>query len=427
MSVPTTTDQFLEYLTSSNVVDSDRLTPYLNECKQNNKLPDQPKVFANQLVRDGLLTPFQAQQLLAGRHRNFTFGKYRLLEPLGAGGMNKVFLCEHVVMRNRVAVKMLPRKKNEDPAKVARFFREARAVAALDHPNIVRAHDIDTSNEKYHYLVMEYVDGISLHDFVAKRGPLDPAHAANYIAQAAAGLEHIHQAGMIHRDLKPANLLLDRAGVVKILDLGLARFEDDEERITERYNDTSILGTVDFLSPEQTMLDGKLDIRSDIYGLGATFYFLLTARVPFEGNNLMKKLIAHQQSEPEAVEKLRSDVPPKLLKIQTRMMAKKPKQRFQTPAELLEALAPWTNIDVPPPREDELPRPSKGPHSSRSDMYVRSARTPMSSSVLSAPRSSLLLPMPQPIQRRRRWLLPVLVAIGIALTAAAIVGAMMRR
>jgi serine/threonine protein kinase len=271
------------------------------------------------------------------------------------------------------------------------------------------------------------VDGISLHDFVAKRGPLDPAHAANYIAQAAAGLEHIHQAGMIHRDLKPANLLLDRTGVVKILDLGLARFEDDEERITERYNDTSILGTVDFLSPEQTLLDGKLDIRSDIYGLGATFYFLLTARVPFEGNNLMKKLIAHQQSEPEPVEKLRSDVPPKLLKIQTRMMAKKPKQRFQTPAELLEALAPWTNIDVPPPREEELPRPSKGSHSSRSDMYVRSARTPMSSSVMSAPRSSLLLPMPQPNSRRRRWLLPVLVAIGIALTAAAIVGAIMRR
>src|SRR5436190_17471598 len=183
---------------------------------------------AQALVRDGLLTRFQAERLLEGKWRGFLIsGKYRLLQKLGAGGMGSVYLCEHMRMRRRVALKVLPLAQAGEPAAVERFNLEARAVAALDHPNIVRAHDIDVHTDggtTLHFLVLEYVDGNNLHDIVRKHGALSPLRAAHYIRQAAQGLEHAHEAGLVHRDIKPGNLLLDRNGVVKLLDMGLARF-----------------------------------------------------------------------------------------------------------------------------------------------------------------------------------------------------------
>src|SRR4029450_13349026 len=211
--------------------------------------------------------------------KRFTIGKYKVLEKLGAGGMGQVFLCEHELMRRRVAVKVLPTAKAEDQASLERFYREARAVAAVDHPNIVRAYDID-QDENLHFLVMEYVDGTNLQDLVKKVGPLDPIRACHYIYGAAVGLQHAHEIGLVHRDIKPGNILVDRSGGVKVLDMGLARFFNDEEDILTKKYDENVLGTADYLAPEQAVDSHGVGIRADIYSLGGTFYFMLTGQTP---------------------------------------------------------------------------------------------------------------------------------------------------
>src|SRR5262249_26689149 len=184
-------------------------------------------------------------------------------------------------MRRRAAVKVLPAAKAADPAALERFYREARAVAALDHPNIVRAYDID-QEDNLHFLVMEYVDGSSLQEIVRRGGPLDPARSAHYVQQAALGLQHAYEvASLVHRDIKPGNLIVDRSGTVKILDMGLARFFNDEEDLLTKKYDENVLGTADYLAPEQALDSHGVDIRADIYSLGGTFYFCLTGRTPF--------------------------------------------------------------------------------------------------------------------------------------------------
>src|SRR5947209_7034415 len=228
MPSPTNNDEFLDLVRRSKVVDEKRLAPYLERLRAAGPLPATPPMLAGLMVRDGILTHFQAEQFLLGKWRRFNIGKYKVLERLGSGGMGSVYLCEHTLMRRRVAVKVLPTAKAEDPAALERFYREARAVAALDHPNIVRAYDID-QDEKLHFLVMEHVDGASLQDIVKKSGPLDPLRAAHYVYQAALGLQHAHEsAGIVHRDVKPGNILVDRTGVVKVLDMGLAPVFHDE-------------------------------------------------------------------------------------------------------------------------------------------------------------------------------------------------------
>src|SRR5579884_4109945 len=290
------------------------------------------------MLRDGLLTKFQADQVLQGKARGFVLGgKYKLLEHLGAGGMGTVYLCEHTTMRRRVAIKVLPVAKARDDSYLERFYREARAVAALDHPNIVRAHDID-KDEKLHFLVMEYIAGSSLQDLIAKHGPLDPVRAAHYLAQAALGLQHAHEAGLVHRDIKPGNILVDRNGTVKVLDMGLARFFNDEsDNLSKKYDET-VLGTSDYLAPEQT-LGSDVDIRADIYSLGATFYFCLTGQTLFGEGTAAQKLIWHTTRQPKPICSVRPEVPEEMAEIiEKRMLAKDPGQRFQEPIEIFEAL-----------------------------------------------------------------------------------------
>ncbi len=185
------------------------------------QLPTDTDFVADWLVQSGLITRWQADRLLEGRHKGFFLGKYKLLGHLGTGGMSSVFLAEHVLMQRRVAIKVLPKNRVADSSYLARFHREAQAAAVLDHRNIVRAYDVDNEGDN-HYLVMEYIEGRNLHYVVKEDGPLEYATAAEYIRQAAEGLAHAHQAGLIHRDVKPANLLVDRKNVVKVLDLGLA-------------------------------------------------------------------------------------------------------------------------------------------------------------------------------------------------------------
>jgi serine/threonine protein kinase len=355
MPAPTSTTELIDLVRRSGVVEDDRLTAYLEPLVASGSVPSEPTKFAGLMVREGLLTLFQAEQFLQGKWKRFHIGKYKVLERLGSGGMAQVFLCEHKVMRRRVAVKVLPSARAGDPAARERFYREARAVAALDHPNLVRAFDID-QDASLHFLVMEFVDGASLHDIVKKHGPMDPLRAGHYLRQAADGLDYANRvAGLVHRDIKPGNILVDRAGVVKVLDMGLARFFQDESDVLTHKYDENVLGTADYLAPEQALDSHSVDVRADIYSLGATFYFVLTGRPPFPDGSAAQKLIWHQSRQPKSINELRAEVPGDFVAIIERMMRKAPGERFQTPAELASALAPLTAVPIPPPPEREMP------------------------------------------------------------------------
>ncbi len=354
MPAPTTADELLDLLQKSNLVEEPRLRAYSQKLRDSGVLPADPAKLAQYLVRDSLLTYFQAEQLLQGKYKRFNLGKYKVLERLGSGGMGTVFLCEHKLMRRRVAVKVLPIPRSDDDASIKRFYREARAVAAVDHPNIVRAYDID-QDENLHFIVMEWVDGTNLQELVKKFGPLDVTRACHYIYGAAVGLQHAHEIGLVHRDIKPGNILIDRSGVVKILDLGLARLTHDTEDNLTRQNDENVLGTADYLAPEQAMDSHTVDIRADIYSLGATFYFLLTASPPFPEGSVAQKLIWHQNRQPRPVKSLRPEVPDELAAVVEKMMAKEQAERYTTPAEVMAALAAWVATPIPPPADREMP------------------------------------------------------------------------
>jgi eukaryotic-like serine/threonine-protein kinase len=334
---PKTREELLTLIQKSGVADEKRLNAAL--AKAAGAMPADAKGLAALLVREGVLTGFQAEQLLEGKWRRFVIGKYRVLERIGSGGMSSVYLCEHKYMRRRAAVKVLPTSMAEDPAALERFYLEARAVAALDHPNIVRAYDVDQDDD-LHFLVMEYVDGFSLQELIRKDGPLAPARAADFMRQAALGLQHAHDtAGLVHRDIKPGNLIVDKAGTVKILDLGLARFfHEENESITQKYDET-VLGTADYLAPEQILDSHSVDIRADIYSLGTTLYYCLAGKAPFAEGTIPQKLIWHQTRQPKAIRRIRPEVPAALELVLFKMMAKDPNERYQDPKEVVAALA----------------------------------------------------------------------------------------
>jgi serine/threonine protein kinase len=353
MSAPATAEDVIRLIRRSKLVEEGRLDAYLRGWDRAGGMPEEPRRLAAAFIRDGLLTFFQAEQVLLGKYRGFTLGKYRILERLGHGGMGRVFLCEHLFMRRRVAIKVLPPARAKEQSSLARFYREARATAALDHPNIVRSHDVDQDGD-LHFLVMEYVDGVSLKKLVRKAGPLSVARACDYVRQAAVGLQHAHDAGLVHRDMKPGNLMVDRDGLVKILDLGLAQFRDDAPEAAAGSDSDVMLGTVDYVAPEQTV-SGRVDARADVYGLGATFYFLLTGRPPFPEGSDADKLLAHRNATARPLAEF-CDVPVELSELVGRMLAKSPADRPQACGAVAAALRPFCADAVAPPSDDELPR-----------------------------------------------------------------------
>ena len=349
MPAPATVPEFLELVRRSELVGE-------GEWRDDFAAPDSSvDAVAQAMVAAGAITRFQAKQLKAGRYKRFEIaGKYRLLELLGVGGMGAVYLCEHRIMKRLVALKVLPVEKLSDPTALMRFYREARAVAALDHPNIVRAYDIDVA-EKVNFLVMEYVDGVSVQELVARHGPLDPSRAANYVAQAAHGLHHAHRLGMVHRDIKPGNLLLERTGMIKILDMGLARFFDQtNDNLTERFDNNCVLGTADYLAPEQAT-SSVVDIRADIYALGGTLYYMLTGQTPFPDGTIAHKLLCHQTQEPKPVTQFRKDIPKGIVTLLDKMMRKDPAERHQTPEELYDAASAQADPTPQAPPAREMP------------------------------------------------------------------------
>lgn len=330
----TTDADFFALLEKSNLLSTEQLA----EARALAAPGADPRTIARALAQKGMLTRWQAGQLLAGRS-TFFLGKYKLIDLLGRGGMGHVFLGSHVTMNRRVALKIISRAVSKNPAALERFLCEARAIASLDHPNIVQAYSVDNEGERY-YLVMEYVDGQDLQRLVEADGPLDFARAADFIRQAADGLAHAHQRKMIHCDIKPSNLLVNQQGVIKILDLGLARLDDRDEPAPEESED-QVLGSVDYLAPEQALKSEDFDHRADIYSLGCTLFFLLTGAPPFGDGTIPERILKHQTVDPPDILQLRPDAPKDLVEICKKMMAKKPGDRYQTAEELGRVLSRW--------------------------------------------------------------------------------------
>jgi serine/threonine protein kinase len=306
------------------------------------RFPD-PKALARELIQRGWLTPYQANQLLQSKGQELVLGSYLLLERLGEGGMGQVFKARHRNLGRTVAVKLIRKERLDNPAAIKRFEREVRAAAALNHPNIVHAYDADQIGGT-HLLVMECIEGATdLNRLVKQNGPLPVEQACEYIWQAALGLQHAYERGLVHRDIKPHNLLLTADGkAVKMLDMGLARLDHpgaEDDKSSTMTQEGAVMGTPDYIAPEQALASHTVDIRGDLYSLGCTFYFLLTGKVPFPGGTFTEKLLKHQLEQPVPVEQVRADVPPVVAAIVRQMMAKKPEERHQTPAELAAALA----------------------------------------------------------------------------------------
>ncbi len=345
MSLKLTAASFLAGVKQSGLIDAHRFDALLNDLQRSGVDLTNSSAIAQALVARKVLTDWQSEKLLQGRHKGFILGRYRLLSLLGTGEMSAVYLAEHIMMERRCAIKVLPANKVQDTSYLGRFHREARAVASLNHSNIVKAFDVDKQHEgaaEIHFLVMEYVNGKNLGKMVLERGPLPYVELVDYIRQAADGLHHAHEAGLVHRDIKPDNLLIDQTGVVKLLDLGLARFfnASDEESLTIKH-DEKVLGTADFLAPEQAIDSHKVDLRADIYSLGCTLYYGLTGHPPFTDGSLVQRLLAHQTRRPPSIKYDRPDIPEGLLAIVEKMMAKKPGDRYQTAADVAEALGRW--------------------------------------------------------------------------------------
>lgn len=284
----------------------------------------------------GLLTDWQANKLLAGRGRGFFLGSYKLLRPLGKGGMGVVYLGEHKVMKRPMALKILSDESSLDARRIARFQSEAQAAAQLDHPNIVRAYDFSEENGRF-YIAMEYVEGIDLQLAVQRDGVMTIEETLDAMRQAASGLAHAHGRGIVHRDIKPANLILRADGVLKISDMGLARIGWQGEAPNDA-GKSRLLGTSEFLAPEQAMDSRAVDGRADIYSLGCTLYFLLTGKPPFPAATHSQRIAKHQTAPIPDIRAERKDCPPTIAQLATRMMAKRPEDRIPSATELLSQL-----------------------------------------------------------------------------------------
>jgi serine/threonine-protein kinase len=305
------------------------------------------RALVEELRQRGWLTPLQSELLLAGEARELVLGSYILLEQLGEGGMGQVFKARHVSGNQIVALKIIRHTRLGNPDILRRFHREAKAAARLAHPNIVAL--LDASElEGRHFLIMEFLEGTDLARLIKKSGPVTIAQAILYVSQTARGLQHALEQGLVHRDIKPSNLLLtcgpSAAGqeVIKILDFGLARLRranDEAETTTDELtHEGALMGTPNYMAPEQASNPHDVDIRADIYSLGCTMYHLLTGRPPFPGGTFWQKIAQHMEAEPVSVESFRPGLPSGLGKLLRRMMAKRPAERFQKPADVALAL-----------------------------------------------------------------------------------------
>jgi serine/threonine-protein kinase len=302
-----------------------------------------PQALARDLLQRGWLTPYQVNRLFRGQGAELLMGSYVLLERLGEGGMGQVFKARNWKLGKIVALKLIRNERLARPDTVRRFQREIRAAAALDHPHVIRAFDADEVAGT-HFFTMEYVEGHDLAHLVRSHGPLPIEDGCEYVRQAALGLQHAHERGLVHRDIKPANLLVASGGpcgTIKILDMGLAKVLDaaaDTSMASTLTQEGTVMGTYDYIAPEQAQDARDVDIRADLYSLGCTLYFLLTGQPPFVGGSPVQRLMRHQREEPQPVRERRPAVSAALAEVVHRLLAKRPEDRYQTPGELARAL-----------------------------------------------------------------------------------------
>lgn len=350
-------DEFVERLENSRALDADRIEEIRTEVAPVRHEVD-TECIARKLVKEGTLTQWQSDQLFVGR-KKFVLGEYRLLDLAGRGGMGAVFKAEHIRLGRVVALKTLAPELVNRPAQVARFQNEIQAASALESPHVVRALDAAQIGKTY-VLVMEFVEGESLSRLAKSRGRLPIGEACEYIRQAALGLQHAHEKGMVHRDIKPGNLILtwrpDGSPLVKVFDLGLARFVSERVDRSEMTRTGQVMGTPDYMSPEQGWDTRTVDIRGDVYSLGCSAFRLLTGRVPFRGDNPLQTLMVRCSTDAPPIGRFLPEVSEPLEALIAKMLARDPAERFQTPGELAKALAPFCEVV---PREEFVRRAKK--------------------------------------------------------------------
>jgi eukaryotic-like serine/threonine-protein kinase len=321
------------------------------------------RVVAKAMIQRGWLTVFQVNQLLAGYGPALRIGPYLILDRLGKGGQSEVYKARHVETGWVVALKVIRASQLTAPLAARQFLEEMMAMAELNHPNIVQFWDVDKADDAY-YCAMEFIEGTDLGKVVQLQGRLPPAIAAEYTRQAALGLQHAYEHCIVHRDIKPSNLYLTQAPIasdapksrsacrsplVKILDWGLARFPLRAQAAVANGDEAvdQIVGTADYMAPEQASNPGVVDIRADVYSLGCSLYYLLTGHPPFAGSTVLQKIMKHQSDVAEPVEQVNPDVPSELANLVRRLMAKAPQQRCQTPVAVALALAPFCRREQP--------------------------------------------------------------------------------
>jgi serine/threonine-protein kinase len=329
-----------------------------------------PTAIIESMGERGWLTSYQVNELVKGRGKELRIGPYVIVAFVGEGGMGVVFKAVQPALGRVVALKIVKSERLSNPRAVRRFQREVKATAQLNHPNIVSAYHADQADNKF-YLVMEFVYGNSLAQRVLRKGPLRLSRACDYIRQTALGMQHAHERGMIHRDIKPQNLMLtsDKT-TVKILDLGLARMVG--ENAAALYGSTqltqagAIIGSLDFMAPEQAVDPRQVDARADLYSIGCTFYYLLTGRVPFPLGSPAEKIARHKNETPRSVEELRPEVPACIGDIVRKLMAKYRRDRYQDCGELIDALDAILG-----PRSNPSPHGSATPKSARKSSSLK--------------------------------------------------------
>lgn len=363
LEIDPVTTLVLELLRVKGCLDAERLGELAVYLEQHPPF-ESPQMLGKYLVQQGWLTVYQCNQLFQGSGSSLMIGPYRILEAVGAGGGSQIFKAEHAQTKQIVALKVLRSDRLAEAEHVSRFQREFQVITHLSHPNIVRACSADFDGP-VRYLALEFEDGTDLAQLVTLQGPLPVVQTCEYLRQVALGLQHIHEAGLVHRDIKPSNLMIaGRDGRVKILDLGIARLCSDSLLRNEAEDLTApnaMIGSPDYLAPEQARDSRTADIRADIYSLGCTGYFALTGEVPFPNKSLMQKLLQHQREAPPSATLRQPEVPHELDVILQKMMAKQPDDRYRTPAEVVAALEPFCTGAVPTARRPNPPDVRKRP------------------------------------------------------------------
>ncbi len=326
--------------------------------------PYDPNLLAQRLIRDRVLTEYQARRLLKNKPHGLAVGKYVILDRLGSGSMGRVYKANHLLMGRVVALKVIAPEISSNSRVVARFRREMKLVGRLDHPNVVRAYDADQLGSIL-YIVMEYVPGHSLGQIFREQGPIKALDVARYAADAALGLAHAHAQGIVHRDIKPSNLLLGHDARVRVLDLGLGVLVEADEQATFATADGIAVGTVDYMSPEQAC-GREVDGRSDLYSLGCTMYHMISGRHVFPGNSPVERLGQRINGVPAPLGDLVPDLPSGMNEVMDRLLANKPKDRYQSAeeaAEALERLLPGrANLHRSTPAKSEPPAAGAAEH-----------------------------------------------------------------